>query len=170
MASAFLTGFAQHRGGGRQSYQILTHVIPMSDDGLAGGAAAFGAMDSGEVLLLTHAPYVPSIRPAQARRAVRTPEPPLDAAELPRFVMVCAWPLPDGKDGKPGKPLAGYAERDDANMSARKEKFSSGLTAHWLSVPAQRAQARFAQKDWCGEVASGKPSSAPKWLLDGESR
>lgn len=161
--SGFLTGFAWHGKRAKQSYILLTHAAYAPDPGKPGGVASFGIPDGGSVMLLAHASYVPSLTPAGARRQVMTTTPPLDAKQLPRFIMVCVWPL-DGD--KPGKLVTGYAERDDANMSVIPEKYHVGLTVQWNTIPANRAPAQFAQRDFCGEIAKTGKSSAPLWLLD----
>lgn len=162
--SGFLTGFSSPGRNAKQHYTLLTHVSYEPDPGLPGGIAAFGAFDGGAVVLMTHARYVPSLVPAGIQRKVMTSTPPLDAKQLPRFIMVCAWPL---KDDKPGKFVAGYAERDDANIVGLSEKYSVGLTVSWVSVPSNRAPAVFSQGDYCGEISTTGKSSAPLWLLDG---
>lgn len=162
-ASGFLTGFAWHGKKAKQNYTLLTHVAYDPDPGTPGGTASFGILEGGLVMLLTHARYVPSLVPAGARRKVMTAKPPLDAKQLPRFIMVCAWPV-DGD--RAGKPVAGYAERDDANLVVLPEKYAVGLTASWVSIPANRAPAAFAQRDYCGEIAKTGNSSAPLWLLN----
>lgn len=165
-ATGFLTGHAfAGKSKARQNYTLLTHAIPTVDSGSAGGAASFGWMDSGSVVLLAHAKVLPSIYPALAKRAVHTPKPPLDKDQLPRFVMVCAWPI---VEGKPGKASAGFAERDDANIDMRREKYSTSLRVNWVSVPAARGQDKFGRSDYCGEIARTSQSTAPLWLPDGE--
>lgn len=163
VTSGFLTGHARHGKRAKQTYTLLTHVAYEPDPGLPGGTAAFGIVDGGPVMQLTHARYVPSLVPAGARRKVMTATPPLDAKQLPRFIMVCGWPM---EGDKAGEPVAGYAERDDANIVVSAEKYSVGLTVTWVSVPAGRAPAAFAERDYCGEIATTGKSSAPLWLLD----
>lgn len=161
--SGFLTGFAHRGKGGKQTYKILTHVAYAPDPGLPGGIAAFGIRDGGAVMLLTHTAYVPSLVPAGSTRELMTTKPPLDLPQLPRFIMVCAWPL-DGEAA--GESVAGYAELDEANVSVIPGKYSVGLAATWVSIPAERAPAAFNQRDFCGEIASTGKTSAPWWMLD----
>ena len=167
MASGFLTGSTWHGKRAKQNYTLLTHVAYEPNPGTPGGIASFGVPDDGAVMLLTHARYVPALNPAGVRRNVMTSTPPLDARQLPRFIMVCVWPL---KGDKPGEPVAGYAERDDANIVVLPQKYFVGLTVQWHSIPANRAPAVFAQRDFCGEIAKAGKSSAPLWLLDRPSR
>jgi len=166
-ASGFLTGFAWHGKSGKQNYTLLTHVAYDPDPGMPGGIASFGVVEGGLVMLLTHARYVPSLVPAGARRNVVTAKPPLDVKQLPRFMMVCAWPV---QGENPRQPVAGYAERDDANLVEIPEKYAVGLTVSWVSIPANRAPAAFAQRDYCGEIAKTGKSSAPLWLADRPSK
>jgi len=162
-ASAYVTGFAHKGKNGKQTYKILTHVAYAPDPGLPGGIAAFGIPDGGSVVLLTFTPYVPSLSPAGASREVMTTKPPLDAPQLPRFVMVCAWPL-EGE--KPGQAVAGFAELDEANMTILPEKYFVGISAMWVEIPANRAPDAFSRHDYCGEIATTGKSAAPWWLRD----
>lgn len=165
-SSGFVTGHTVHRGG-KQHYTLLTHVAYKPDGGLPGGAASFGFGDDGRVLLLGYAKYVPRLVPAQVQRRIRTPKPPLDEKQLPRFMMLCVWPL---EGGKPGKVLAGYVERDDANISVHDSKFSIEISSRWESIPERRAPRAFFERDYCGEIAKAGASSAPTWLLDDVQR
>jgi len=160
--SGFLTGFSGHGKRARQHYTFMTHVAYDPDPGLPGGTAAFAIVEGSGVMLLTYARYVPSLTPAGIRRKVMTATPPLQAKQLPRFIMVCAWPL---HGEKPGKFVAGYAERDEANMEMNPEKYAVGHV-RWVSIPRNRAPAAFAQRDYCGEISVTGRSSAPLWLLD----
>lgn len=128
----------------------------------AAGLATFGWFESGEVKLLLYAEYVPALAHAGARRNVKPPKGPLEPQATPRYAMVCAWPLDDRR--APGKPAAAYAERDDANIEVKKSPSGTLLSVRWVSIPPARAAKNFAAKDYCGEIARTKQSSAPLWL------
>lgn len=162
-ASASLQGASWYATPSKQRFTILAALLAHQHSRMSGGSASFGAMDSGEIVWVTHAAYLPSLNPAISRRVVKTPTPPLGVTQMPRFLMVCSWPV---VDGKPGPPIAGYAERDDASMSVREGTYYVTLSAQWVAVPALRAAAKFAARDHCGEVAASQRSSVPRWLMD----
>lgn len=127
---------------------------------------AFGAFDAGSVLWMVQTERQPSLTNAGVRRKVATPTPPLTPPQVPRYVMVCAWPIAD--DGRAAGPVVnGYAERDDSRTSIDRDgTLQEHITLHLVSVPAARVRAHFAGPDYCGEMAKGRPSLAARWLDD----
>lgn len=148
------------------NYSILSSYVDRSAtltaDPPPAGLATFGWFDSGEVMLLQYAEYVPSLRMAGARRTVKPSRFPLSPKSTPRYMMMCAWALDD--KGAPGKPSAAYAERDDANMTVKVSFVGTLLSIHWVPVPAARVAKNFGAKDYCGEISRTKKSSAALWL------
>ncbi|MDM0076542.1 hypothetical protein QTH90_19185 [Variovorax sp. J2P1-59] len=164
-ASVAIVGTYRAAGPAKNQYTLLSIFRQESAEGQPAGIATFGWLDTGEVLLVQYTGYVPSIKQAMSRRSVMTPRPqPLDIQAAPRYVMVCAWPL-DAKKA-PGKPIAVYGERDDANAQIDSSANSTLTTVTWVPVPAARAARNFAAKDYCGEIARTRKSSAPTWLID----
>ena len=64
----------------------------------------------------------------------------------------------------PGKITVAYAERDDANTQVKESKSGTLTSVRWVPVPVSRAAKNFQSKDYCGEVAKTKKSSAALWL------
>lgn len=164
-AAAGVSGYTRDKGP--QSYVLQTFVALQPDGGEAGGAASFGIVDGGPVLLLGHAAYLPRLMPAQVKRGFMTPRPPLTAQQLPRFMMLCVWPL---EGGKPGQPVAAHVELDEANIRIDRERSMLGMRAYWVAISAARAPKAFAERDYCGEIAKTGRSSAAPWLLDRPGR
>ncbi|MDM0050838.1 hypothetical protein [Variovorax sp. J22R115] len=164
-ASVAIIGTYRTAMPARNQYTLLSIYRQESAGGPPAGIATFGWLDTGEVLLVQYTEYVPSITQAMSRRSVMTPEPqPLDIKTAPRYVMVCAWPLDTRR--APGKPIAVYGERDDANAQIDTSPNSTLTTLMWAPVPAARAARNFAARDYCGEIAREKKSSVPAWLID----
>ena len=137
-------------------------MATQSGDVPAGGMAVFGWFDSGEVLLLHRVEYLPSMQQMVARRNVKPANFPLDPKATPLYAMVCAWPLDDKR--VPGRITIAYAERDDANTQVKTSSVGALLSVRWVPVPVSRAEKNFQGKDYCGEVAKTKKSSAALWL------
>jgi len=97
-----------------------------------------------------------------ARRNVKPAKAPLDPKATPLHAMVCAWPLGDRR--VPGKVTVAYAERDDANTQVKESKSCTLTGVRWLPVAVSRAAKNFQTRDYCGEVAKTKKSSAALWL------
>ena len=156
----------QTRRPQKQTYVAQFHLVVPGNAGTPGAAVAFGIDDAGRVVWMGQTAYQPALRPAHVKREFATPKPPLTPEQVPRFVMICAWPL--GDDGKPtAAPVAGYGERDDTRTSIRRDgKVSETITLHWAAVPAARVRDKFGKTDWCGEVARTKRSSAGAWMID----
>lgn len=129
----------------------------------AGGAAAFGWFDSGEVQLLSYAEHMPSVRGGFVTRKL-TPSSRLGLEGLPRYVMVCSWVTEDGRPT--GARYAGFAERNDANATDEYDSLTRyhQLSARWDSVPAKRAEGKFADRDYCDEIARTRASFVAEWL------
>ncbi|MGB3740918.1 MAG: hypothetical protein WA968_02515 [Castellaniella sp.] len=143
------------------TFRLSSHIVVPDDNAPAGGTATFGWFDSGEVRLLHYVAYFPSIQFAQSGRTVKPTKLPIDVGDLPRYAMVCAWPLEDGKP--PGAPIRAYAEREDANYTVKETKGHVNVTAAWRNVRVQNAEGKFADKDYCKEIAESKASSAAWW-------
>lgn len=127
----------------------------------AGGSAVFGWMeDSNLVVLMTHAKYLPSLTLAATTRRIEFAKPLDRVAQAPRYLMTCVW---QREDDQVSPSLHVYAERDDANSSAKNETNSQSVLVQWAAVPASRAQKRFAAHDYCGEVSTADKTSAPPW-------
>ncbi len=153
----------------KQSYGVQTHLVIPGASRSAGAGVTFGVTDAGQVLWMVQTDYQPSLQPAHVKRAFATLRPPLTAEQVPRFIMVCAWPL--GDDGKPGAPIAGFAERDDTRTSIERDgTLQEHITLHWTSVSAARARDKFGKADLCGEVAKTKKSSATRWMIDRDGK
>ncbi|MDM0104487.1 hypothetical protein QTH97_06060 [Variovorax sp. J22R24] len=164
-ASVAIIGTYRAAGPAKSQYTLLSIFRQESAEGPPAGIATFGWLDSGEVLLVQYTEYVPSITQAMSRRSVTTPKPqPLDIKAAPRYVMVCAWPLDSKK--VPGKPIAVYGERDDANAQIDTSPDSTLTTLTWAPVPASLAARNFAARDFCGEIARNRKSPVPAWLID----
>ena len=164
-ASVAIVGTYRAAMPAKNQYTLLTIYRQESAEGPPAGIATFGWLDTGQVLLVQYTEYVPSITQAMSRRSVMTPKPqPLDIKTAPRYVMVCAWPLDAAK--APGKLIAVYGERDDANAQIGTSPNSTLTTLTWAPVPAARAARNFAGRDYCGEIAREKKSSVPAWLID----
>lgn len=135
---------------------------PESGDVPAGGMAVFGWFESGEVQLLHTVEYLPSMQQMIAQRNVKPAKFPLDPKATPLYAMVCGWPLDDQR--APGKISVAYAERDDANTQVKESSVGTLLNVRWVPVPTSRAAKNFQDRDYCGEVAKTKKSSASLWL------
>ncbi|WP_426196452.1 hypothetical protein [Massilia sp. DWR3-1-1] len=147
-------------------YSILSsytdRTATSTGDAPPAGLATFGWFESGEVLLLQYADYLPSLKMAGARRIVKPARFPLAPQATPRYMMACAWALDDKR--VPGKPGAAYAERDDANMTVKVTSVGTLLSIKWVSVPAARVAKHFGARDYCGEISRTGKSSAALWL------
>ncbi len=75
--------------------------------------------------------------------------------------MFCMWSI---SDGKAGRPVAAYAERDDANARFVREKYFDSASIGWVNVPGQRIKEKFKGKDYCGEIAAGQATGVRSWL------
>lgn len=143
------------------SYYARVSVFgPEGDD--AGGTAAFGLFDSGEIQLLSYAEYVPALREAVTKRDIM-PSRRLLFDDLPRYVMVCSWVTEDGQIK--GPRYVAFTERDDAQSAEASTVVPSyiALSASWLNVPAKRVESKFSAHDYCDEIAQTKTSSAIYW-------
>jgi len=164
-ASVAIIGTYRAAKPAKNQYTLLSIYRQESTEGPPAGIATFGWLDTGEVLLVQYTEYVPSITQAMSRRSVMTPKSqPLDIKTAPRYVMVCVWPL--DATMAPGKPIAVYGERDDANAQVDTSPNSTLTTLMWAPIPAARAARNFAARDYCGEIAREKKSSVPAWLID----
>lgn len=56
----------------------------------AGGAAAFGIAEAGQIVSMGQTECQPSLQPAHVKRDFATPKPLLTPEQVPRFIMVCA--------------------------------------------------------------------------------
>jgi hypothetical protein len=150
----------------KQSYRVQLNLVGPQLASVPGATVAFGALDTGQVVWMAQTERQPSMAVAGARRDFATPTPPLTAQQVPRYVMVCAWPLTD--DGRAAGPVVtGYAERDDSRTSIDRDgTLQENMTLHWVSVPAERVRKRFAAFDHCGAAAQGRADPAPHWLND----
>lgn len=128
----------------------------------AGGMAVFGWFESGEVQLLHVVEYMPSMQSMTVQRHVKPAKFPLDPKATPLYAMVCGWPLDDRRQA--GKITAAYVERDDANVQVNQSSVGVLTNVRWVSVPASRAAKNFQGRDYCGELAKTRKSSAPLWL------
>lgn len=137
-------------------------IAPANGDVPAGGMAVFGWFESGEVQLLHMVEYLPSMQQMVARRNVKPAKFPLDPKATPLYAMVCGWPLDDRR--APGKITVAYAERDDANSQVKESSVGTLISVRWVPVPTSRAAKNFQARDYCGEVAKTKKSSASLWL------
>ncbi len=151
----------------KSKYTILATFIDRATamaggDAPAGGMAVFGWFDSGEVRLLHTVAYQPSMLQMMARRNVKPAKFPLDPKATPLYVMACGWPLDDQRE--PGRITVAYAERDDANIQVKESSVGTLTNLRWIPVPSTRAAKNFQAKEYCGEVAKTKKSSAPLWL------
>jgi len=73
------------------TFSLSSHIAAPDQNAPAGGIAAFGWFDSGEVRLLQYVEYLPSIQFAQTHRALRPAKLLIEIGDLPRYAMVCAW-------------------------------------------------------------------------------
>lgn len=144
------------------SYSSSLSLPPETQDD-AGGAAAFGWFESGGVLLLAHAVYLPSVQSGFLNRKFE-PASRIELGHLPRYVMLCSWPTEN--DQLLGPRYVGYAEREDANATDEYRSFSKyhSLHASWVRVPAKRVASKFSDRDYCGEIAQTKNSPVAVWL------
>lgn len=161
LSVAVIGSTSHYKKKAEQSYKLVAQLFPMSDPGHPGGAAAFGLMDDDRVVLLAHAKYLPSLSPALLNREVETAKPPLDLPEMPRFVMMCTWPL---VGDRPGTPLLAYAERDDANRTITKHPKAILISVYWRTIPATRAPKALVSPSLCNSMASGDERTQPLWL------
>lgn len=143
------------------TFSLSSHIVVPDQNAPAGGMATFGWFDSGEIKLLHYVEYFPSIQFAQTSRTVRPTKLPIEIEGLPRYAMVCAWPLEDKQP--PGTPIKAYAEREDANYVSTETNRHVHITAVWRNVPVKRAESKFADKDYCTEIAQTKVSSLAWW-------
>ncbi|HUH87110.1 MAG TPA: hypothetical protein VL003_03555 [Pusillimonas sp.] len=160
----FFGTYWKNKRTARESENLFTlspNIIVPDDDAPAGGTATFGWFDSGEVKLLQYVEYLPSIQFAQSSRKLMPPKLPFDIDDLPRYAMVCAWPIEDGKIS--GDPIKAYAEREDANYEVKDMKQYVHTKAAWRNVRVKNAESRFSDKDYCKEIAHSKVSSAAWW-------
>lgn len=141
---------------------VFGYPVEKSEDIPAGGLAIFGYFDSGEIALLDHAEYMPSLSGTSLNRNLYPAKQIFDKADLPRYLMTCAWPQEEGQP--PTSFIYAYAERDDANFKIEDHEAYLFLTARWSPVPMKRAQSKFAAQDYCSEIAKTRKSSAPLWL------
>ncbi|NYT64010.1 hypothetical protein H0A66_16965 [Alcaligenaceae bacterium] len=130
----------------------------------AGGFAAFGAFDSGDVRLLHYIEYHPSLVEVSSIRGVYPPEKWIQPSDAPRYVMICVWPQEEGKD--PEDIYYAYSERDDAGAEVKESERKTYVTlgVNWRPIPIKRAKSKFSAQDYCGEISKTKKSSAPLWL------
>lgn len=127
----------------------------------AGGSAVFGWMeDTKQVVLMTHAKYLPALTLAATSREIEFTHALESVSQAPRYLMTCVW---QREDDQIAPALRLYAERDDANSNAKIEKDSQSVLVSWVAVPASRAEKRFAAHDYCAEVAASERSSVPLW-------
>lgn len=145
----------------QDSFTLFSHIIVPDDNAPAGGTATFGRFDSGEIILMQYVEYLPSIQFAQTKRSVHPTKLPIKIDELPRYAMVCAWPLEDGKP--PGSPIKAYAEREDANSEVIQKDQYIRINAVWRDVRATRAESKFSDKDYCTEIAQSKAAATAWW-------
>lgn len=128
----------------------------------AGGSAVFGWMDaSDEVVLLTHAKYLPSLSLAETKHEFVLRRPVMDLSALPRYLMICVW---ETEGEKVAPALAVYAERDDANHTRKSTKVLDSLIVNWVPVPAARAERKFAGFDYCAEISRMEQSHVAQLL------
>lgn len=131
-----------------------------------GGMAAFGAFDSGDVMLLGHVEYTPNLAGAVYTHAVYPPGRWLEPSQTPRYVLMCALPV-EYSDLLESVPHA-YAERDSVKtgvMGNGREDYIF-ISLKWHPVPEEHAQSKFASQDYCGEIAETKQPPVPVWLPD----
>jgi hypothetical protein len=143
------------------TFVLAPHIIVPDQNAPAGGTATFGWFESGEVRLLQYVEYLPSIQFAQTPRTVRPAKLPIEMGDLPRYAMVCAWPIENGKIS--GTPFKAYAEREDANYAVKETMQHVNITAAWRNVRAENAEGKFAAKGYCEEIAQSKVSSVAWW-------
>ena len=153
---------AKHRSvAPTDTFSLSSHIVVPDQDAPAGGTATFGWFDSGEVKLLQYVEYLPSIQFAQTHRTLRPTKLPIEIGDLPRYAMVCAWPVENGKPS--GDPIRAYAEREDANYAVIEMNRNVRITAAWRNVRVKNAEGKFADRDYCKEIAESKLSSAAWW-------
>ena len=143
------------------TFSLSSHIVVHDQNAPAGGTAAFGWFDSGQVRLLQYVEYLPSIQVAQTHRVLHPAKLPIEIGDLPRYAMVCAWPIENGKIS--GAPIKAYAEREDANYTVKETNRHVRITAVWNNVRVQNAEGKFAEKDYCKEIAESKVSSVAWW-------
>lgn len=161
-SASFLTMYSESPYNKRKPHgNIHTNVHFEQEVSTAGGSAVFGWMeDTGQVVLMTHAKYLPSLTLAATTREVEFNHPLESVAQAPRYLMTCIWQRDDGRIA-PAMRL--YAERDDANSSAKTRRDHQSVLVSWAAVPASRAEKRFSAHDYCTEVATRETTSAPVW-------
>ncbi|MEJ8846953.1 hypothetical protein [Variovorax rhizosphaerae] len=169
-ASAWIIGHMSYRGKNKgQHYTLNANVVVPGNPSNPGASAAFAVDDDGKVTAVGQTAYQPTQGLSTVRREFDTPKPPMTGEQGPRYLMVCSWPLDDQRHAA-GPVSIGFAERDDTRTKVSKDgTLQESLTMHWVGIPAPRAQAKFAAKDYCGEVARTGKSSAPMWMLPGKS-
>lgn len=116
--------------------------------------------DTKQVVLMTHAKYLPALTLAATSREIEFTHALESVSQAPRYLMTCVW---QREDDQIAPALRLYAERDDANSNAKIEKDSQSVLVSWVAVPASRAEKRFAAHDYCAEVAASERSSVPLW-------
>ncbi|MYN11763.1 hypothetical protein GSY71_01160 [Pusillimonas sp. TS35] len=143
------------------TFSLSSHIVVPDQNAPAGGTAAFGWFDSGDIRLLQYVEYLPSIQFAQTHRALRPVKLPIEIEDLPRYAMICAWPIDNGKIS--GPPIKAYAEREDASYAVKETNRHMHITAVWRNVRVQNAEGKFAGTDYCKEIAESKASSVAWW-------
>lgn len=130
----------------------------------SGGLAIFGAFDSGEIVTMGGADYLPNLSEAHYSREIYPPGALLQASETPRYLMLCVFPKEE--EGQSHDPIfRAYAERDDANSGIDKsQKAFWSVSVKWRPIPTRRGQSKFSDQDYCEEFSRTKVSSAPLWL------
>lgn len=127
----------------------------------AGGSAIFGWMEgSDQVVLMTHAKYLPALTLAATQRSIEFVRPLERLDQTPRYLMTCVW---QRENDQITPSLRVYAERDDANSSADIKNDSLSMNVKWVEVPASRAEKRFAVRDYCSDISTTETTTAPLW-------
>lgn len=141
---------------------VFGFPVENSEDIPSGGLATFGLFESGEIALINHAEYTPTLSSISLSRDLYPAKQIFDKTDLPRFLMTCAWPQEEGQP--PASMIYAFAERDDANFKIEDKGGYLFLTARWSQVPMKRVQSKFSAQDYCGEISNTNKSSAPLWL------
>ena len=161
--SAGVSFLLMHNRGSKSKPNGSLHTYVMFEEDLmqAGGSAVFGWLEGPkQVVLMSHAKYLPSVRQAATTRSIDFPRMLANLDHAPRYTMTCVW-IQD--DGSATQPLRVYGERDDANSGVRQEPALDSLRATWVHVPAARAAGAFGDRDYCTEIAHTEKTAVPLW-------
>lgn len=144
-------------------YMFMRYEETDTDDMVGGSHAGFGVFDSGEVVLMHYEEYTPSFAEATYTRGVHTDKRGFGLADMPRYIMVCAWS--DQDETSSPRMFRSYAERDDAGLKARDAKGNhSTISIRYRPVPTRRVQDKFSAHDYCAEISAAGKVSVPYWL------